>query len=729
MPREISMKKIILVLSLGLCLSMVSFSANKSISPTNADVEDSGSCGDNATYTYGSGTLTIGGTGAINDSSPWSSYKNSITKVIIRSGITEIKNYAFSSLSNVTNLSLPESVKYIGYNAFYNWNSLPAFNVPSGIAFLDSNFYTKNTGTANINYPGTYSDFLTISNSLAGYGLDFEITCSDKTLYSRSLGNNYTIEKTAYITSSDGKFLGIKGSDNTSEISDYASESATPWYENRNSITEIRVDSIKAIGAYAFCSLTKLQKFTISYSLQEIRANAFRNVTVSEFALHSSSALTINANAFYSCNFSKLALPGSATIKSAAFSSCTLSEIYLSSLPMDYAYSTTKDYNSNCFSGRSVTIYYPETGYGGASITNATKTVRKTSGYYGGSSKWTFNASSGVLTITGTAGFTPSVSSGSNNPWYLFRTSITSIVISSSILTINSYAFEYCSNVTQVTLPSNIKSLTCNAFNNNSSLQEIYIPRTIGMINKQFNRCHASFVAYFEGTQADLNLVRLDPTYDQAFATLTYHPSTATCTQSGKAAYYDFQGYASTRLYNESKEQVSSIGNVPAHGHMYDDDWEVDIEPTYTTVGREYRICSLCGEVEYREVPKKTLSTDMQNLFALLKLDQYVGQNSRSSGDCSSDFANAKVIVLSLSSSDETLFKTSTDSYIQAGRERYEAWALSLHQLPYQSGSMGATLVNGVSNQNTLAVVAVILFIVSSLSITGFVFYKKRKHQ
>ena len=99
----------------------------------------SGTCGDNlswtltengeATVTWADGstghtalTLTITGSGNMadytDDTQPWSSDRQSITRVTLPDGLTSIGNYAFSSCYNVKSISIPALVTRIGQNAF-----------------------------------------------------------------------------------------------------------------------------------------------------------------------------------------------------------------------------------------------------------------------------------------------------------------------------------------------------------------------------------------------------------------------------------------------------------------------------------------------------------------------------------------------------------------------------------------------------------------------------------
>ena len=63
----------------------------------------------------------IGVTGlAANDNSP----NTNIRSIVVGYGVERINNYAFRSLSNLYMVQLPSSVKYLGYDLFYNNSAL-----------------------------------------------------------------------------------------------------------------------------------------------------------------------------------------------------------------------------------------------------------------------------------------------------------------------------------------------------------------------------------------------------------------------------------------------------------------------------------------------------------------------------------------------------------------------------------------------------------------------------
>ena len=88
------------------------------------ELSATGSCGENAAYTYDvtSALLTISGRGNVENYS----FQNQvgIKTVVIENGITSIGAYAFSGCTALTKVVIAQSVTSIGYNAFENCNGL-----------------------------------------------------------------------------------------------------------------------------------------------------------------------------------------------------------------------------------------------------------------------------------------------------------------------------------------------------------------------------------------------------------------------------------------------------------------------------------------------------------------------------------------------------------------------------------------------------------------------------
>ena len=112
----------------------------------------SGSCGANATWEYDNGTLTISGTGAMDDytddpsSTPWAAYRTSVTKVVIGDDITSVGNCAFNLFTALTDVTIGESVETIGIFAFDNCiaEGFTTLNIPNSVTTIKSCAFSNN---------------------------------------------------------------------------------------------------------------------------------------------------------------------------------------------------------------------------------------------------------------------------------------------------------------------------------------------------------------------------------------------------------------------------------------------------------------------------------------------------------------------------------------------------------------------------------------------------------
>ncbi len=114
------------------------------------NVETSGTCGDNLTWTLSDGVLTISGTGEMEDYSfdsnpaPWylTEESQSFTTVIIEGGVTTIGSNAFSDCGGLTSIAIPDSVTSIGRAAFSYCFSLASITIPNSVTSIGDNSFS-----------------------------------------------------------------------------------------------------------------------------------------------------------------------------------------------------------------------------------------------------------------------------------------------------------------------------------------------------------------------------------------------------------------------------------------------------------------------------------------------------------------------------------------------------------------------------------------------------------
>ena len=108
----------------------------------------SGECGDNLTWQYENGILTIIGTGAMYNFAtaadvPWAAYVEYITSIILPEGLTTIGTNAFNGCSHVSVIHIPQSLKVSGNDSFYGCIGLTEVHIDNMAAWMEIEFGNK----------------------------------------------------------------------------------------------------------------------------------------------------------------------------------------------------------------------------------------------------------------------------------------------------------------------------------------------------------------------------------------------------------------------------------------------------------------------------------------------------------------------------------------------------------------------------------------------------------
>jgi len=130
-----------------------------------------GFCGENASWKLtNNGLLTISGAGDMYDYSsqslaPWTEFRLEIKTVTI-SGITNIGNHAFYNCSNLSSITIPNSVTSIGAYAFYGCSSLSSIKIPNRVTSIGLSTFSNCSGLTSITIPNS----VTLIDAYAFYG-------------------------------------------------------------------------------------------------------------------------------------------------------------------------------------------------------------------------------------------------------------------------------------------------------------------------------------------------------------------------------------------------------------------------------------------------------------------------------------------------------------------------------------------------------------------------------
>ena len=494
----------------------------------------SGTCGDNLTWTLNNGTLTISGTGVMYNFeypnyAPWYSSRSSIKTVIIEDGVTSIGNYAFYWCESLTSITIPNSVTSIGDGAFLGCSSLTSVTIPNSVTSIGDGAFGSCISLTSVTIPNSVTSIgewafyycssltsVTIPNSVTSIGNDAFSGCSSLTsvtipnsvtsigdgafrdcssLTSITIPNSVTsIGNYAFYNCSGLTALTIPNS--VTSIGDEA-------FYNCSSLTSATIgNSVKSIGKQAFYGCTSFTSITIPNSVTSIGEWAFRgcsgltSVTINSNRIVSKSysgsttlvaafgnqvqqyvigngVTSIGESAFSGCSgLTSVTIGNSVTsIENNAFRDCKISKIYFSGTMEEWC---TKSFSPGSISS-SYTLYINDVAVTNAVIPNSVTSI----------GNYAFSNCSGLTSVT----IGESVTSIGN---YAFSncSGLTSVTIGESVTSIGDYAFYQCSKLTSVTIPNSVTSIGNGAFESCSSLTSVTIPNSVTSIgNSAFGYC------------------------------------------------------------------------------------------------------------------------------------------------------------------------------------------------------------------------------------------------
>lgn len=110
--------------------------------PAFAAADESGTCGDNLTWSFNSSTgkLTITGSGDMADyynDQPWAPVMGQITSISLPNGLTSIGSCAFEGSERLVSISILNSVTNISEYAFCGCTGLTSVTIPDSVIYLE----------------------------------------------------------------------------------------------------------------------------------------------------------------------------------------------------------------------------------------------------------------------------------------------------------------------------------------------------------------------------------------------------------------------------------------------------------------------------------------------------------------------------------------------------------------------------------------------------------------
>ena len=387
--------------------------------------EAPGCCGADMTWAFdaGTGVLTIRGTGEMADYSsespaPWKEYLESITSVSIGSGVTHIGNIAFAACSGLTSVTIPDGVTGIGSSAFAGCSSLTGIAIPNSVTGIGAYAFSHCSSLIGITLP----------NSLTAIGKNTFEFCTNLT--------------------------GISIPGSVTAIGMEAFQSCTH-------LARITIpDSVTSIGDRAFIACSGLKSLDIGSSVAYIGKWAFESCTSLTSVIFPQSVAVIDDRAFAYCsNLAHITLYNRDVRIKSAFSD--------TALPDDGAV--------HGWSGSTAQTFAEGNGW-------KFEPLGSTSGSCGTNVTWTFDAASGVLTISGTGAMTD-YSEYTDVPWRAHRYAVKSVVIGDGVTSLGDFAFLLQNSVlTSVSIPNSVTRIGRSAFAECTGLTAVSIPAGVTAI-------------------------------------------------------------------------------------------------------------------------------------------------------------------------------------------------------------------------------------------------------
>ncbi len=441
----------------------------------------------------------------------------SLTSISIPEGVTSIDNSAFRDCSNLVSAVIPGTITSIGNGIFYDCSSLTSVTIFEGVTGIGEQMFRNCTSLAS----------LTIPNSVTGIGENAFLDCSGLT--SLTIPGSVTdIGEGAFRGCSGLTSLSIPGS--VTSMGRYAFRDCT-------SLTSVTIsEGVTDIGEDAFNGCSGLTSIAIPGSVTGIGESAFSGCSGLTSVTISEGVISIGEDAFSGCSgLTSVTIPGSVTsIGTSVFNVCTsLTTINVNPSNLNYTGDGGVLFNklltvlecypagktgeyivpdgveaigesafSSCINLGSLVFPDSVTSIGEYAFRNCSGLTAVTiPGSVTSMGRYAFRGCSGLTSLTISEGVTsigeyafrdcsgltavtiPGTITSFEDDAFQDCTSLTSVTISEGVTSIGSGAFNGCTSLTTVTIPNSVISIQSNAFSGCSSLNSVTIPNSVTIID------------------------------------------------------------------------------------------------------------------------------------------------------------------------------------------------------------------------------------------------------
>jgi len=538
---------------LAAIIAVLSFSAgNPAFTINSQAAEINFRCGENATWSLDEyGVLTVSGTGDMYNfdsqiyyKAPWNEFRNSIKKVVIEEGITNIGQNAFQYCYSATDLHIASSVEVIesGSLGYYGANNFDRITIGensmlravNGSALTYTRWFDKKPdyqpvylGRMLYTYKGPApSDYFTVNVK------EGTIAISPLAFYNKKLGSITVPDSLIYV--GGNAFYNTQWL-KTQPTGPVYLGNILVGYSGEVPLTETNFevkDGTVCIAGTAFNKSDRITSISIPASVRYIGNSAFngcKNLEEVVFAQNSRLKL-IDAGAFNECaKLSFLDLPESTEqIGNYAFRGTKLTQLHFSENLKKIGNGAAQDSsiqkitvdknNTNIFVDKESVVY---TGDKKAlifslnaaklaeySIQSECKVIRPEAFSYSPIKKVTFNE--GLEYVDNEAFYFSKIESislpgtikGLGLRAFSWCKENKSITFAPGITDIGSQAFSINPLVTQIVFPDSVELIGTDSFEACSALEKAVIPATTTVSYDAFNSCKALTIYCYENSPA-----------------------------------------------------------------------------------------------------------------------------------------------------------------------------------------------------------------------------------